>query len=376
MNKQNFERFSFSLKPLMMKSLEVTSEYYDNMVYEMTLELPKYETFFNAYSVVILKETPEDSTKSLFANKFSGSFVDLNPKSRESNDLDFDINDSGSLVVINNAVKSNLTSKNTQIMEDDFETLLNVSPPPFYSTDNFQVENQFEVLSNSNMSLNSSDSSSQSNDSIDSAKVDEKIAANWKPRFPHFIRRDTRLDNKRRFHAVETSVYSLPADIEEQDRPGSTILDVGCGAGAWARDVAMMYPQATVYAVDMAKTLFEGIDTLPNIIFTTANVLEKLPFTDNYFDAVFQRFLTVGITKDKWDHVIKELLRVTKPCGFIELVEYEEAQNLGPTSQILIGGILDTLAVRGIDREIALNMKSRMEHAGLIIQSKTVCELP
>ncbi|KAJ1553442.1 hypothetical protein HK096_007828, partial [Nowakowskiella sp. JEL0078] len=199
----------------------------------------------------------------------------------------------------------------------------------------------------------------------DSIVLNSVAAEHWQPQYYHMMRPDARLDNLRRFHNIKESPYPLPVDIEEQDRleiqhlilahcfgrlfnmpieetiskPGARILDVGCGPGSWARDVATKYPLCEVYAVDMANTLFNGVEILPNTFFVEGNILNGLPFPDNYFDAVFQRYLIFGIPKDKWDFAISELRRVTKPEGFIECIEPNgQLENLGPHGTKLIEG--------------------------------------
>ncbi|KAJ1568571.1 hypothetical protein HK096_006036 [Nowakowskiella sp. JEL0078] len=129
-------------------------------------------------------------------------------------------------------------------------------------------------------------------ESIENIELNEDIARNWQPEKYHMMRADARMDTKRRFHAIESSPYMLPADIEEQDRlyiqhviikhifgrqhfftslkkylkislfrnyhmpfrdilskPGSRVLDCGCGPGNWTRDVAQMYPHAKIHAL-------------------------------------------------------------------------------------------------------------------------------
>jgi SAM-dependent methyltransferase len=51
------------------------------------------------------------------------------------------------------------------------------------------------------------------------------------------------------------------------------------------------------------------------------NVLQGLPFDADRFDFVHQRFLTAGLPLKSWPAVIEELVRVTRPGGWIELVE-------------------------------------------------------
>ncbi len=74
-------------------------------------------------------------------------------------------------------------------------------------------------------------------------------------------------------------------------------------------------------------THFTGLDFAPiqpketpqNVHFVQANALDGLPFKDNTFDYVFQRFLVVAYPKDKWSFMISELVRVLKPGGYLEV---------------------------------------------------------
>lgn len=71
---------------------------------------------------------------------------------------------------------------------------------------------------------------------------------------------------------------------------------------------------------------------LANLDFYQMNVLDaKLPFQDNQFDFVKQQLVTASFTVADWKRVIEELVRVTKPGGFIQLVEIDyNTFNLGP----------------------------------------------
>ncbi|CAG8492859.1 9720_t:CDS:2 [Paraglomus brasilianum] len=107
---------------------------------------------------------------------------------------------------------------------------------------------------------------------------------------------------------------------ERLNGEGTKVLDVGCGAGSWMCDLAIRYP----------KTLFVGLDISPmfprdnptNAAFLEWNILEKMPFPDSTFDFVHQRMLSGGITQKQWEnYIVMELVRITKPNGYVEFVE-------------------------------------------------------
>ena len=99
---------------------------------------------------------------------------------------------------------------------------------------------------------------------------------------------------------------------------------MGTGTGRWAIEMAQTFPQAQVHGVDLeeSRTISGKTPSTPlNYVFLKGNVLQRLPFNDETFDFVHQRLLVAGIPFARWPDVIRELLRVTKRGGWIELVE-------------------------------------------------------
>ncbi len=88
-----------------------------------------------------------------------------------------------------------------------------------------------------------------------------------------------------------------------------------------------------------------------NYQFVRGNVLDRLPFNDHTFDFVHQRLvLSPAIPVARWTDEISELLRVTRPGGWLELAEVGvEVNPLGPvTSQFFEWGISASES-RGLD---------------------------
>src|SRR4051812_16422099 len=83
-------------------------------------------------------------------------------------------------------------------------------------------------------------------------------------------------------------------------------------------------------ASDYPNTQITGLDISPiqpseirpqNVDFIIANLLNGLPFENDTFDYVFQRFLFGALPKDSWPDVINELTRVVKPGGYLEVIK-------------------------------------------------------
>ncbi|KAF9092941.1 hypothetical protein BGX27_001695, partial [Mortierella sp. AM989] len=86
------------------------------------------------------------------------------------------------------------------------------------------------------------------------------------------------------------------------------ILDIGCG------------PDASITGIDVLS-VFPSTIIPSNCKFIQHNILDGLPFPDNTFGFVYQRLLVAGLKPEDWATVLKEIERVTKPGGWIELVE-------------------------------------------------------
>ncbi|CEJ03075.1 hypothetical protein RMCBS344292_17065 [Rhizopus microsporus] len=154
-------------------------------------------------------------------------------------------------------------------------------------------------------------------------------------------------NTNREFHKEESSTYWLPKDEEEQMRltgqhyafkslfegnvlpsvtdtldfqKGINILDVGCGSGVWIMDMVQEYPNCTYHGCDIVNILYKNVD-VKQFTFSKGNVIKGLPYEDNTFDFVHMRFLVLALREDEWPMAIKELIRVTKPGGMVQISE-------------------------------------------------------
>lgn len=84
------------------------------------------------------------------------------------------------------------------------------------------------------------------------------------------------------------------------------------------QEMAMAYPASSFFGTDIAD-VFAFPNAPANCTFQVADTLKGLPFPDNTFDFVFQRFHELCFRKKEWPIVLEELKRVTKPGGWIEL---------------------------------------------------------
>jgi ubiquinone/menaquinone biosynthesis C-methylase UbiE len=107
------------------------------------------------------------------------------------------------------------------------------------------------------------------------------------------------------------------------------VLDVACGPGGWALDLAQKYQHLQVLGIDVdggmidyatAQAKAGGLD---NATFRVMNALEPLDFPDNTFDLVNARFLAGFVPQNRWSQVIMELRRILRPGRIIRWTEQE-----------------------------------------------------
>jgi len=107
------------------------------------------------------------------------------------------------------------------------------------------------------------------------------------------------------------------------------VLDIACGPGGWALDVARSHPDKRVTAIDISQIMTEFAryqareQELYNAHFVAMDALKPLDFSDNSFDFVNARFISGFMPKTKWPTLLQECLRILRPGGVIRLTEFE-----------------------------------------------------
>lgn len=157
------------------------------------------------------------------------------------------------------------------------------------------------------------------------------------------------------------------------------ILDVGCGTGRWAQEMARTFPDANVIGLDIFDPPVEVNASIKpsNCQFVMADALKGLPFSAYQFDFVHQRSLSCVIPTSRWLQVVNELVRITRPGGIVELVEPDSIfQNAGPACTQLQQWIANACQKCGIDPAEGTQISTYLQDSGLINATTETITLP
>jgi cyclopropane fatty-acyl-phospholipid synthase-like methyltransferase len=99
-------------------------------------------------------------------------------------------------------------------------------------------------------------------------------------------------------------------------KPGSKILDWGCGPGRIVRHLPELLPQASVYATDYNDVYVKWcIENLENIQVSLNNIDPPLNYKNSFFDVVIAISIFTHLTEQNHFAWIDELKRIIKPGG-------------------------------------------------------------
>ncbi|KAG0191262.1 hypothetical protein DFQ28_000657 [Apophysomyces sp. BC1034] len=131
--------------------------------------------------------------------------------------------------------------------------------------------------------------------------------------------------------------------------------------------MALEYDQSNFIGIDLTDATFP--QTRPaNAHFQVGNVLTQLPFESDTFDLVQIRLMTASLDSDDWPSALREVIRVTKPGGWIQSLEVDlQYENDGSG---IIKAMHDVCTGRGQNPRIAIEMANLLREAGTkIIQT-------
>lgn len=117
----------------------------------------------------------------------------------------------------------------------------------------------------------------------------------------------------------------------------SRVLDVACGAGSWAMEIARANPQLEVVGITAQNALVThareraeaaGLNNV-RFLLVTGDEMPQLSFPAETFDLVNTQYLHAWLQRDEWSDFVRDCWRVTRPGGYVRMTEPERGQATG-----------------------------------------------
>ncbi|CAE7101654.1 unnamed protein product [Rhizoctonia solani] len=145
----------------------------------------------------------------------------------------------------------------------------------------------------------------------------------------------------------------------------SQVLDSGVGSGAWLTAVAKEVPGIHIQGIDIEDNLFPR-PAPKNVKLTRMSVLDLPLSWTNRFDLVHQRGFVLGLRREEWPVALAQLYRVTKPGGYIQLLDgnLSRARNVGPANKTQNAMLAELCRRRGLVLNVTDHLADMVRSAG------------
>ncbi|MGB8343870.1 MAG: methyltransferase domain-containing protein [Ktedonobacteraceae bacterium] len=129
------------------------------------------------------------------------------------------------------------------------------------------------------------------------------------------------------------------------EQPDATVfqqvLDIGCGSGSWAIEIAQAYPAMSLLGIDISQRMVDyareqasSQQVADRVEFLAMNALLKLELLNDSFDLVNLLLGSSFLRTWDWPNVLSEMQRVIRRGGVLKVTECElGVESAGPAVQ-------------------------------------------
>ena len=192
----------------------------------------------------------------------------------------------------------------------------------------------------------------------------------------------------RQIHRHKLLTYYLgllfPEDIDPSEF--QSVLDLGCGPGAWVQDVAFSYSDLCVIGVESCPTTVSYAHCLThvqkrdNASYEVMDLQQPLDFTDESFEFVQARFLLTVLPAEHWPALLTDSLRILRPGGIMRLMEMEWPSTTSEAVQRIGELVQQALQKAGCSTQAYPSMQARevalLHEAGFSQIQRRTYEIP
>ena len=151
--------------------------------------------------------------------------------------------------------------------------------------------------------------------------------------------------------------WEFQGDFSVPLRDPLAILDVACGTGRWAREMARLFPNANVIGFDNNAQQIEYAnqeavrrgDVLPdNCTLLVGDALQPFPYGDGIFQMTMARANSAYVPIEYWPRFLAEMVRVTAHGGWMEVRDFGVVQSQSQALTTMVATFSQLATARGI----------------------------
>ncbi|KAF5392908.1 hypothetical protein D9757_001061 [Collybiopsis confluens] len=168
--------------------------------------------------------------------------------------------------------------------------------------------------------------------------------------------------------AFENRLSQLPVKLKSGDQ----VLESAAGTGIWTLEFLEETRKdgvtLNIQCIDISDKQFPK-EHPPEIHFSLQSVTDLPSKWNERFSYAHQRLLVLALDKSLWRKAARELFRVLKPGGWLELVEIElQSYQLcfGPCSSKVQSLVLKMYPEKGVLIDLAQHLPSILEESGFV----------
>jgi ubiquinone/menaquinone biosynthesis C-methylase UbiE len=126
---------------------------------------------------------------------------------------------------------------------------------------------------------------------------------------------------------ISQTIGLCPKEITLADK--QTILDIACGPGEWAIEIAHLLPTSRIMGIDISQIMTRYAhltaqdQQLLNTQFRIMDATQPLDFPDSSFDLIHARLIEGFLSRDDWPKLLADCFRLLRPGGVICTVEID-----------------------------------------------------
>ncbi|RIA92119.1 S-adenosyl-L-methionine-dependent methyltransferase, partial [Glomus cerebriforme] len=153
---------------------------------------------------------------------------------------------------------------------------------------------------------------------------------------------------------------------------GIEVLDIGSGPGTWIFDLSSEFPNSKFTGIEIQSFMLPTIRP-SNTTFIHNDVLKEIPFDPNTFDFIHMRVMVLCFTELQYNQIIKRLVELLKPDGYLELCEPNfNFYNMGPATKRIVDEWNKLLRAKSMNPVMGDRLYEFLQNNGLQVQRRDI----